>query len=304
MTIEFRCPRCSQVCAFREAHAGRRARCLKCGQHFIVPSESGQKPQKVKLAERPEGPFGGFYRAVWKLPRDLNTLTGVLFLLVLAVLFFLLRQANFDIPVYMQATGKTVHILVPFGLAVSALLWGMVFHYNMEILQYAAFDLDSFPPMVIGGGVFSFIVLCLRGLYIVTVCVLVALLPVAAVWLPMKALGVEPLWLYWLAAAPGLFLLPVILAAVGLSGDLMNALRPDLYLRTIRQTLRPYLYTCLFVIPCAVLLYFMYPKGLIPKIGPAVNALYLLGQIAAVLYSAFTARVLGLFCRHYNCYML
>lgn len=73
MTIEFNCPKCGALVAFDSKHAGKRAKCLACGQRFLIPSQSFQKPEKAEPeAEPKEDPIPGFYRAVfidsWRIP--------------------------------------------------------------------------------------------------------------------------------------------------------------------------------------------------------------------------------------------
>src|SRR3990172_4586183 len=66
MTIEFNCPHCGALIAFDSKHAGQRAKCLKCDQKFLIPSESFQKAEKVAPEPKPrEEPIPGFYRAVF-----------------------------------------------------------------------------------------------------------------------------------------------------------------------------------------------------------------------------------------------
>jgi DNA-directed RNA polymerase subunit RPC12/RpoP len=302
MTIEFRCPTCSQLCAFRERHAGRRARCLKCGQRFIIPA-AGEKVQTVKPDEREEGPIGGFYRALGKLPLDIESLTGALFLLMLAFGFFLVRHMNFSMSFYVPMTGKTITILLPFGLIVSALLLGMILHYDMLILHNTAFELDSLPEERLEN-IFHFIALCIRGLYLSSLCVLAAGLPTLLTWLALRRLDIDAKWPLVPIGAAGLLLLPAVTATVAMSGDLLCVVRPDLYYRPIVKAFGPYLLTCLIFIPSVAALAFFYTKGLYWKHGLWINLLYLGGHLAAVLFSAYAARVAGLFCRHYYCYFL
>ena len=302
-TIEFRCPDCSQFCAFRENHAGRRARCLNCRAYFIIPASSDQVPKKVKLAECEEGPIGGFYRHLFALQVNKETLTGLVFLLGLALGFFVLRHQHFSFSFFVPMTGKVITILFPFGLITATLLLGMILSYDMEILRHTAFDLDSFPLPAVDN-VFHFIALCIAGLYRFAVCLLAATFPALAVLGLLKGLSISSLWPFWLLLALGLFLLPAITATVAMSGDLLSSFRPDVYLRPIRKVPGPYLFMSLFFLLGVGAYFFLYSRGLFVRQTAAVNGLILAGHLAAVLFSALAARVTGLFCRHYSCYML
>ena len=77
MTITFKCPGCGGLCAFADKYAGRRARCWKCNEVFIIPSEDGQAAKKVK--PEPEEPVAGFYRAAIVGKRKLDEMLDVLF---------------------------------------------------------------------------------------------------------------------------------------------------------------------------------------------------------------------------------
>jgi ribosomal protein S27E len=63
MTIQFNCPYCDALIAFPDRHAGKHARCLTCGQLFIIPSSDGEKPQKIEPKIQKAEPVPGFYRA-------------------------------------------------------------------------------------------------------------------------------------------------------------------------------------------------------------------------------------------------
>ena len=66
MSIRFYCPTCGAPIAFQEKHIGKPARCLNCGQAFIIPPEDEQVPQKIKLETKTQSsePLPGFYKAL------------------------------------------------------------------------------------------------------------------------------------------------------------------------------------------------------------------------------------------------
>ena len=66
MTIEFNCPNCDELIAFDSKHAGKRARCLSCGQLFTIPQKSCEKAEKIKPEQKEKtAPLPGFYNAVF-----------------------------------------------------------------------------------------------------------------------------------------------------------------------------------------------------------------------------------------------
>ena len=64
MTISCTCPKCGQLCGFKDVYAGHRARCLQCSNAFIIPNQDGDIGQP--LPTEPPAPLPGFYRAVLK----------------------------------------------------------------------------------------------------------------------------------------------------------------------------------------------------------------------------------------------
>ena len=98
MTVEFNCPKCGALIAFDSRHSGKRAKCLTCGQRFIIPSASFQKPEKVTPEPEPKGdPVPGFYHAVfvdsWKLFVDRRNVTTLAFVAAVICFKFFLAHA-------------------------------------------------------------------------------------------------------------------------------------------------------------------------------------------------------------------
>jgi hypothetical protein len=173
----------------------------------------------------------------------------------------------------------------------------------MQILHYTAFELDSLPEERLEN-LFHSVLLCIRGLYLSFLCILAVGLPSLLTWLLLQHLEIESGWPLSIVGAASLFFLPAVTATVVMSGDMLCVLRPDLYGRPIRKAFGPYLVTCLVFVPCVGTLAYFYSKGLLWKQGPWMNLLWLGGHFLTVLFSAWTARVTGLFCRHYYCYLL
>jgi DNA-directed RNA polymerase subunit RPC12/RpoP len=95
MTVEFNCPHCGALIAFDSRHAGRRAKCLRCEQKFLIPAQSFEKAEKIAPEPKPkEDPIPGFYRAVlvdsWKVFFHPQSVTPLAFVIaVVGFKFFL-----------------------------------------------------------------------------------------------------------------------------------------------------------------------------------------------------------------------
>jgi len=145
MTITFHCPHCGGLCAFDDRYAGRRARCTSCQQLFIIPSQNGQKPQKVKVKERLDGAISGFYRAVfvgsWKAFVGQAGIAGLVFVTVVVCFKFFVYE-NYAFAFYSPLAERT--IVIPAGLVIfaTALLWKTGL-YNAQIAAkgYVSFGL-------------------------------------------------------------------------------------------------------------------------------------------------------------------
>jgi len=96
MTIKFHCPKCDALIAFPDKNRGKRARCLTCGQPFIIPEKEDQTP-KIVEPEKTQ-PLPGFYRAVfldsWKL--FINPQNAAPLLFVAAVVCFKFFTGHLD----------------------------------------------------------------------------------------------------------------------------------------------------------------------------------------------------------------
>lgn len=137
MTIQFYCPKCDMIIAFDRKHCGKRARCLTCGQLFIIPSKDFEKPEKVELKTKRTDPLPGFYRAVfadsWKLFTDPDNATSIVFVIAAVCFKFLL--------------GKGICCVNYISFIVA---WGWLLGFYMNIIYETAFEIDKLPEIYLG----------------------------------------------------------------------------------------------------------------------------------------------------------
>src|SRR4030042_3431534 len=131
MTIQFNCPHCGTIIAFDEKHSGKRARCLSCGQLFIIPSKDQEKPRKIKPEkEKPGEPLPGFYRSAfidnWKLFAKSENITGLVFITAAVILKFFTARLNFTVTV---SAIRSIDIPVPLGYILHTPTLGFLFLY-------------------------------------------------------------------------------------------------------------------------------------------------------------------------------
>jgi len=307
MTITFQCPNCGRLCAFDDRHAGRRAKCTSCQQLFIIPSQDGEKAKKVKVKERADGAISGFYRAVfvdsWKAFANPAGITGFVFVTIVACVKFFIGHMNYEISVYSQFAEQWIDIPLPFGRVMALACWGCLFWYYMEIMYWTAFDRDELPEVHIGGAN-RFVWNIMTSLYSFLVALVVVELPFVIVIVILIKTGVEWSWPLRTLAMAGLFGFPMAVLTVSVGQDLVMVLRPDYLIMPVIRAFRPYLVTAGLVILAAALLWEtgLYNVGMLEK-GGVIVGLYLAANIAVQVIAIIAARSVGLFCRHYGCYL-
>jgi hypothetical protein len=310
MTITFKCPGCSRLCAFGDHHAGKRARCTSCQQLFIIPSEDGQKAEKVKVKEKPDGAISGFYRAVfvdsWKAFAGQTGVTGMVFVSLAACFkFFVYKNYEFSMQ---TESGPVITIPIPVGSVLRLGAWGYLFWYYMEIMYWTAFDRDELPEIYLGEAIDLWANRLtwniLKSLYVFMVVLVVVELPFVIIIAILMKTGIEWSWPLRILAMAGLFGFPIAVLTVSVGQDLLMLLRPDYLIMPVIRAFRPYLVTAGLVILAAALLWKtgLYNAGRVENSGVIVG-LYLSAIIAVQVITIIAARSVGLFCRHYGCYL-
>ena len=296
MTISFYCPDCNALIAFHDRHAGKRGKCLTCGQRLIIPAQSDQVPQKIE--PEPAEPLSGFYRAAllesWKLfVRPSNT-TGLLF--IAAAVCFKFFTGHLDYSFTMGA----FRAQLPVGFVVSVSAWGCLLWYYMEIIHAAAFDDDLLAESYIGG-FFGFAWNILKSIYLFFIAFLIVQLPlIITIVIFGKPADRWPLHLCTLALL-GLFLFPMAILTIAVGKD-FPLLRPDYILAPITKALMPYiLVAALLSVTWNLQLKTLLYGQLADKSIPAVT-LHLLASLAVQVPAIIAMRSIGLFYRHFNCY--
>ena len=294
MTIEFNCPRCGAVIAFDSRHCGKRAKCLTCGEKFIIPSESFKKPEKVEPESEPKrGPLPGFYRAVfldtWKLFVDPKNVTTLVF--VIAVVCF-----NFFL-----ADSCCVQYLAPI------VVWGWLFGFYGNVIAETALGDDVLPEIDIGTSL-TFLWYIIWPLIVFSYTAILAELPFfIGLWLVhgtgvtienfREGVGVIQAVLHLLLIF-GLFLFPSAILATAVGRDL-TLLRPSYIFGPIFHAFGPYVTTFLLLTTACFLQFRM-----IVHVSPSIwiTVLHLAMNLGVQVVAIFAMRSIGLFYRHYSCY--
>ena len=300
MTIRFDCPKCGSLIAFPDKYAGLRAHCENCGQSFVIPGGGKKKVKKIRdEAEREVGEsLPGFYKALFVNSGRLFTgpyaATGIVFVTALVFVWFYTANRNFSL--FIQGEWLRFDFYIPFGYFMTAVTWGFLFWYYMQIINETAFDREGLPELVTGG-FYSIVWNIAKSLYTIFVILLVVELPCLVTYLIFLRTGTVLPWLLYTLFFGGLFLLPMGILTAAVGGEL-TLLRPGALIGPIFKAFGPYLVTA--ILPAAaVCLQIKTPQY---ERGMSTNAQfgYFLLNLALQPLFLVAMRAIGLYYRHFG----
>jgi hypothetical protein len=295
MTIKFYCPNCDALIAFDSKHKGKRARCLTCGQIFIIPQKDDEIPQKIKPEPEYKGePVPGFYHAVFidscKLFFDPQNATPLLF--VIAAVCFKFFLANVCCMNYISFV----------------VTWGWLLGFYLNIIYETAFEIDKLPEIYLGTS-HTLLWYIIKPFFIFLYTMFIVQLPfiIALAMLEDKGLTYENIWqtgiglhsILQLLLILGLFLFPMAILTTAVGKDL-TLLRPDYILAPVFKAFMPYL-TVVALLVAASLLETQTTQ--FENTTFAITAANLALNLAVQIIAVIAMRSIGLFYRHYSCYL-
>lgn len=296
MSIACTCPKCGQLCGFRDEYKGRTARCLECGTRFIIPQENGQKGIPV-ISKEDLTPLPGFYRAVlidsWKVIFCKDNLAGLILCAALTCFHFFVGDADYSFTIGHFRPPLFVGWVATF-IAAGYLLW-----YFMETIQETAMNNDFLPDISIGGG-FVFIMEAFKSIYFFLISFIIAALPGIAYSTLMSYTGFSNKWLNLIILLISLFSWPMMLSMFGANVTPTRLFRYDLVIQMIIKTFRPYVLTT--AIAFTALLGIYLTVGFFstnPDISRPHSTIMLSARLIAVYGMLFAMRTIGLYVRHY-----
>jgi hypothetical protein len=304
MTIKFNCPYCGALIAFDSKHAGKRARCQTCQQLFFIPAKSDEKPKKFKTEEvEVAEPIPGFYQAVfvesWKIFKNKTNATPLVFVALAVCFKFFLGYLNFTFTV--SGWGTSIDFPVPLGTILTIAAWGALFWYYMQIIYSTAFGTEELPQVYLGG-FRTFIWNIIKSVYTFIIILIAVELPFIIASVIMRTTGLELPLLLNVLKLGCLFFFPIAILTAAIGQDL-TMLRPDYLLIPVFKAFKPYLAVAALLI--AVGLLEMLTKQYNPLAKEAwllITANLLLNLVQQVI-AIVTMRAIGLFYRHYTCYL-
>jgi hypothetical protein len=294
MTIQFNCPSCNTLIAFPDKHCGKRARCLTCGQLFIIPAKDHETPQKIQRKVEKGQPIPGFYRAVfvdtWKIFIDKDNATSLVFVITAVCFQFFFTKG-----------------ICCIGFISFVFTWGWLLGFYLNIIYETAYDIDKLPEIYIGTSItFLWYIVQPFLTFFFTMAIVQAPFIAALILLKDKGLTPENMWdahsgFYLLLQAlfiAGLFLFPVAILTIAIGKDI-TLIRPDYLLAPVFRAFVPYI--IIVVLLTAAAAFEMHTNQYAGK-GLAATSLDLSLNFALQVIAIFAMRSIGLFYRHYSCY--
>lgn len=294
MTIQFYCPNCDSLIAFDSKHAGKRARCLTCGQVLIIPSKENEKPKKIEPQREKSEPLPGFYRAVfidsWKMFFDTQNAASLLFVIAIVCFKFFLGQA-------ICCMNYISYIVV----------WGWLLGFYLNIIYETTFEIDKLPEIFLGTSI-TFLWYIIKPFLTFFFTMLSVQIPfiIGLILLQDRGIAYENMWqahtgwylLLQVLFVFGLFLFPIAILTAAVGNDI-TLLRPDYLLAPMLKAPLPYtIIVALLVAACIIEMQTTQYDGSAMLITAGDLALNLVVQIIAII----AMRSIGLFYRHYSCH--
>ena len=298
MTVKFLCPKCDALIAFNSRHAGKRARCLTCGQLFIIPAKDDEKPQIIKPEPEYTEPLPGFYRAVfvdnWRLFIDRDNATPLVFVVaVVCFKFFLAPWACCN-------------------LLAHAVIWGWLLGFYLNIIYETAFDIDKLPEIYLGTSItFLWYIIQPFLTFFLTMFLVQLPLIIALALLQGKGVTYENMWqahtgwnlLLQALFLLGLFLFPIAILTTAVGKEFTMLLRPYYLFVPIFKASLPYIVIVALLVTASLVethtdqFTSVAKQTLLSAAGKL--SLNLLVQLLAII----AMRSIGLFYRHYSCHL-
>ncbi len=293
MTLEFNCPQCGALIAFGSKHAGKRAKCLNCGQKFFIPAQSFEKPKKIEPEQAMEEPIPGFYRAVfldsWRIfVNSQNATTLVFVTAVVCFRFFLARACCLN-------------------YVASIVIWGWLFGFYLNVISRTAMGDDLLPEIELGTFI-TFLWYILGPFLVFSYTLFLVELPffIGMSLLYDSGVTFRNLWSAFDAAhlalqvlfAGGLLLFPAAILTTAVGKD-FTLLRPDYLFAPVFRASAPYLTTgALLAAACLMQM----QATQYTEADVAVTAWHLATNLLVQVLAIVAMRSIGLFYRHYGCY--
>jgi hypothetical protein len=184
-------------------------------------------------------------------------------------------------------------------------VWGWLFGFYLNIIYETAFEIDKLPEIYLGSSI-TFLWYIIKPLFLFSITLAVVQLPCIIMYIKLKEQGSSfndilhsGFGLLHVLFIFGLFLFPIAILTTSV-GQTFTMFRPDYLLGPVFKAFVPYSVTVLLLIAAALL---EMRTTQFTGAGLLTTAGYLAMNLAVQVIAIFAMRSIGLFCRHYNCYL-
>lgn len=260
----------------------------------MIPSQQDSDAEKVESV--PGEPVPGFYREVffenWKVFTKGPSLVGLVFITAAVTFKFFAGHVGYNM----------VILYLPLGWIIKVIAWGCLCWFYMNTICLVSIGADELPETDLGIG-FEFLGNVLGSLYLFLVALIVVELPYVILIQLLTAFGVKVTAFEPVLMLAGLFAFPMAILILAVGRGPWMILWPRNIIMPIVKAFVPYSLTAGFVILAAALqlmtLEYVHVQG---KDNLSVG-LHLAANIGVVFLTVFAMRTVGIFGRHYNCYL-
>ena len=153
------------------------------------------------------------------------------------------------------------------------------------------------------GGLFGFVWLVIKSVYLFALTLVVVEMPCIVTIMVLRKIGVDLPLLVYILATVGLFAFPMAILTIAIGKDPTMLFRPDYILRPIARAFCPYFIVASLIILAAFLQLKTLEFGDLPRVTASIVGLHLFTNIAVQFLILIAIRSIGLFHRHYSCYL-
>ena len=189
-----------------------------------------------------------------------------------------------------------------FGTLTKFLVWGSLFFCYMEIICSTAYDVEELPEIYMGG-IFGFLWTIVKSAYTFLITLLIVELPCIIAIGIFKAASIELRWPLYVLAIFGLFLFPMAALTVSIGRDITMLGRIDQFFKPIIKAFWPYLILVVLLTATCQLQWIALDYGELRGSSEVTVLLHLLANIGIQALAIVTMRAIGIFHRHYKCYL-
>jgi hypothetical protein len=185
---------------------------------------------------------------------------------------------------------------------------GCLFWYYAEVITWTAMETESLPDIGIGTG-FELIWNVIKCNYLFLVSLIIAILPFAMTGTILKFfLGGLPIYIELLLIGCGLFVAPMVMISMFAGRHLWQVFRVDYMASAIYRAFGSYVVVALLFLSAGFLYWLVVFNSIggyadLAHRGGITVILYLCANIGVTLFTIFSMRAIGLFCRHYRAYL-